>query len=215
MPEVLLRFNCKVPADPFEGVPEPVDALTVQVDPDPDTPVTVGVPVSPDGASEKLPFPTPTTDSLKVTVHDTEDAFVGEAFTRVIDCTVGASLSNVYASPTTGTEPPSTLPALSWIWLGELPLLVRFRPIEPLFVPVVATVTVQVAVGAEPTGVAEVIVGAVPVNPIVTNPKSPATTFFTGSLNVTVQCSGFAFVGFASARLIDDTVGGVVSITHA
>ena len=44
--------------------------------------------------------------------------------------------------------------------------------------------------------------------------KFAVVTFLTGSLNVTVQCSEDALVGFASARLIDDTVGAVVSTTH-
>ena len=41
-----------------------------------------------------------------------------------------------------------------------------------------------------------------------------AATLATGSLNVTVQWSEVAFVGFASLRLIEDTVGATVSTTH-
>ena len=79
-------------------------------------------------------------------------------------------------------------------------------------VPVVATVTVQVAVGAVLEGVTELKVGAIPAVPDVTGGvKFAATTFLTGSLKVTVQCSEVAFVGFGSARLIEETVGAVVS----
>ncbi len=44
--------------------------------------------------------------------------------------------------------------------------------------------------------------------------KLAVPTLLTGSLNVTVQCSGPAFVGFGSARLIEVTVGAVRSIVH-
>ena len=94
-------------------------------------------------------------------------------------------------------------------------VLVRFRPIDPLLVPVVPVVlteTVQVAEGELPEGVAEVIVGAVPPVPLVTSPKLPVVTPDTGSLKVTVHESGPAFtLELAPARLIETTVGGVVS----
>jgi hypothetical protein len=38
---------------------------------------------------------TPVTDSLKVTVHDTDAAFVGLPATRVVEETVGATVSTV------------------------------------------------------------------------------------------------------------------------
>src|SRR5262245_793704 len=122
-----------------------------------------------------------------------------------------AVVSYAYTWPTTGTKPPSRLPAPSWI----VPLAVRFRPIEPLFVPVVPTVTVQEAAGVPPTETAEAITGALPLIPLRTRPKFPVPTFETGSLNVTVQCSGPAFAGLASVRLIDETVGAVLSIVTA
>src|SRR5437667_193917 len=93
-------------------------------------------------------------------------------------------------------------------------LLARFRPIEPLFVPVVPvvlTVTVQVADGAPPVATAVEITGAVPPVPLATRPKFPVVTLFTGFENVTVQCNGPAFVGFVSARLIELTVGAALS----
>src|SRR5437762_1745530 len=95
-----------------------------------------------------------------------------------------------------------------------VPMLVRFRPIEPLLapvVPVVLAVTVQVADGAPPLATAEVRVGAVPPVLLVTRPKLVVATLLTGSLKVTVQVSGPAFVGFVPARLIELTVGAVES----
>jgi hypothetical protein len=78
----------------------------------------------------------------------------------------------------------------------------------------VLTVTVQEACGAEPlVGETEPIAG-VPVTLLIAKPKLAAATFFTGLLKVTVQCSGEAFVGFASARSIAGRVGGVRSIVH-
>jgi hypothetical protein len=50
--------------------------------------------------------------------------------------------------------------------------------------------------------------------PFVTKPKLLVITLFTGSLKLTVQCNDVAFVGFASARTSDDTVGAVRSTTH-
>jgi len=94
-------------------------------------------------------------------------------------------------------------------------LLVRLSPIEPAFVPVVPVVltdTVQVADGAPPEAVAELIVGAVPPVPLVAKPKFEVDTPFTGSLNVTVHVSGPLLTTLLPpARLIDDTVGAVVS----
>ncbi len=73
---------------------EPVEAVTVRVAPEPETPVTDGVPVMPPPCcSEKLPVATPVTDSLNVTVQETEQAFVGAADTRAIEETVGACVS--------------------------------------------------------------------------------------------------------------------------
>src|SRR5437764_2410526 len=88
------------------------------------------------------------------------------------------------------------------------------RAIDPLSAPVtlvVVTVTVQVAEGEPPTAAAVEITG-VPVMFEVVSEKRLVVTPVTGSLNVTVQCSGPAFVGLVSARLMEDTVGGVLSI---
>src|SRR5438552_18823666 len=86
-------------------------------------------------------------------------------------------------------------------------MLVRLSPIEPALVPlvpVVETDTVQVAVGAEPEGVTELIAGAVPPRLEVTRPKFEVVTFETGSEKATVQVSGPAFVGLVEARLIEE-----------
>src|SRR3954470_20180991 len=96
-----------------------------------------------------------------------------------------------------------------------VPTLVRFSPMLPALVPVVPValdVTVQVALGAEPDGVAEAMVGAVPPGPEVTSAKLPVVTLLTGSLNVTVQEIGPALTAAeAPARLIEVMVGAVVS----
>src|SRR5438105_15290764 len=105
----------------------------------------------------------------------------------------------------------SALPARSWM----VPTLVRSRRIEPLLAPVapvVATVTVHVAEGAPPEAEAEEIEGAVPPRLLVVREKSPATTLLTGLEDVTVRCRGPVFVGLARARLIEDTVGAVLSM---
>ena len=81
----------------------------------------------------------------------------------------------------------------------------RFRPSVPLPEPVLA-VTVRVA----PLPVTPVIAG-VPPRPLFASAKSLGSTPVTGSLNVTVQLTLEAFVGFASARPIDETVGAPVS----
>jgi hypothetical protein len=93
-----------------------------------------------------------------------------------------------------------------------LVVLERFKPIEPLFAPVVPValaLTIQVAVGAVPDTVE--IEGAVPPRFAVARAKLPAVTPFTGSEKVTVQASEVALVGLAPLTLIDATVGGVVS----
>lgn len=95
-----------------------------------------------------------------------------------------------------------------------VPTLDRLSWIVAVFVPVVPdvlTATFHVADGAPPLAVAELIDGAVPPVPLVTSAKLPVVTLLTGSLKVTVQFTGVAFVGFASARLIDVTVGTAVS----
>jgi hypothetical protein len=176
--------------------------------------VIAGVPDRPVPASEKLAATTPVTASPNVAVHDTDAAFVGESPFRTIDTAlvVGGVVSNVYCWPVTGTE-ARALPAASWI----VPFAVRFSPIEPLLLPVapdVEAVTVHVLDGADPGGAAAVTAGAVPPTLRVTGVKLLVATFLTGSLNVTVQRSRSALVGFASARTIEETVGAVRSITH-
>ena len=86
--------------------------------------------------------------------------------------------------------------------------LVRFRPSDPDPDPVDA-VTVRVA----PLPVTPVIAG-VPPKPLLTSVKLfeefPPVT---GSLNVTVHDTLDEFVGEAATRLIELTVGGVLSLT--
>jgi hypothetical protein len=207
------RFSCNVPEP--DGVPVPVEAVIVRVVPLPVTAVIVGVPDRPVAASEKLAATTPLTASPNVTVQDTEAAFVGEAPLRTIDTAlvVGGVVSNVYGWPVTGTEARRALPAASWI----VPFAVRFSTIEPLLLPVVPdveAVTVHALDGADPVGAAAVTVGVAPPRLLVTSVKLLVATFLTGSLNVTVQRSRLALVGFASARTIEETVGAVRSITH-
>jgi hypothetical protein len=94
----------------------------------------------------------------------------------------------------------------------------RSSRIEPSFAPVVPavdTLTVQVAVGADPDGVTELTVGADPPVFCVVTPKFATATFETGSEKVTCQVSGPALAGFVPVRLIELTVGCVVSNAYA
>ena len=115
IPVTVERFNCSDTAVPDAGVLVPVDAVTVQVAPEPAMPVTDGVPVIPPPCcSEKFPLATPVTGSLNVTVQLTELALVSAvAAVRAIEETVGACVSKVYVWPTTGVEPPRAFPAAS------------------------------------------------------------------------------------------------------
>jgi hypothetical protein len=94
--------------------------------------------------------------------------------------------------------------------------LVRSSRIEPAFdpvVPLVETLTVQVAEGAPPEAVTEEIEGAVPESPLVARAKLETATPETGSEKVTVQPSGPAFTEPAPVRAIEESVGGVSSST--
>src|SRR5262249_40511891 len=98
-----------------------------------------------------------------------------------------------------------------------LVLLARLRPIDPLFAPVVPTVvtlTVHVADGAPPVADGVPMTGVVPPIFDVASAKFDATTPFTGSENVSVKPNGPAFVGFVPDRLIDDSVGAVLSTLY-
>ena len=53
-----------------------------------------------------------------------------------------------------------------------------------------------------------------PDKPDATSEKLPLATPVTGSLKVTFQCAEAALVGEASARVIEDTVGAVLSIAY-
>ena len=92
----------------------------------------------------------------------------------------------------------------------------RLSPIDPAFVPVVpvaATETVHVALGAAPTDVTLPIVGVVPPIPLVARAKVDAPTPDTGSENVTVHVNGPAFTDCeAPARTIDVRVGRALSM---
>ena len=99
----------------------PVDAVTVYVEPEPDTPVIAGVPPSPTLTREKSAELTPVTDSLNTTFQDTDEPLVGLAPERLIELTVGGvrSTTQLYevgelvAEPDTARtwkvcEPPPT-----------------------------------------------------------------------------------------------------------
>src|SRR5437870_10448563 len=86
-----VRSRPKVPG-------RPVLALTVRVAPVPVMPVIDAEP-APLPDNEKFDVPTPVTVSLNVTVQLTVAALVGLGSARVIETTVGAVLSIVYACP--------------------------------------------------------------------------------------------------------------------
>jgi hypothetical protein len=88
IPVPFARFKPRLPSPP------PVDALTVQEEPDPVT-LEIDAPETPVGASAKFPLATPVTASLNVTVQETDAAFVGEAPARLIAVTDGFSVSIV------------------------------------------------------------------------------------------------------------------------
>src|SRR5262245_12326591 len=88
-------------------------------------------------------------------------------------------------------------------------LSTRFRPSVPLPVPVFA-----VTVYWFPLPLTVVIVAPATV-PVVARVKSPASTAVTLSLNSTVHDTLAAFVGVVPTRLIDSTVGAIVSVVYA
>src|SRR5947207_14656457 len=88
-----------------------------------------------------------------------------------------------------------------------VPPVTRSRRIVPSPLPVL-TVTVRVE-PLPPTPVTEA-----PVTPVVVSTKSPFDTPLTASENVTVKLTLAALDGFASARVIETTVGGVLSIVY-
>ena len=75
------RFSPIVPS------PVPVLAVTVQVVPPPVTPVIAGLPMRPVTMRSKSGSSTPLTDSLKMTVQLTLEAFVGVPLTRLMETT--------------------------------------------------------------------------------------------------------------------------------
>ena len=101
--------------------------------------------------------------------------------------------------------PPNGLALVSRI----VSLSTRFRPSVPLPVPVFA-----VTVYWFPLPLTVVIVAPATV-PVVTRVKSPASTAVTLSLNSTVHDTLAAFVGVVPTRLIDCTVGAIVSVAAA
>jgi hypothetical protein len=76
---------------------------------------------------------------------------------------------------------------------------------------VVLTEMVQVALGAPPVAVADVIEGAVPPVLLGLKEKLLVVTPLTGSLKVAVQVSGPVFVGLVPAMFKEFSVGAVVS----
>jgi hypothetical protein len=115
-----------------------VFAVTVYVVPEPTTPVTDGA-VSPEFTSEKSAESTPVTDSLNVTVQETDDAAAGVTPVRLIEETVGGVTSAGFV-----TTPPVRVMML-------LGLLVQVSFVKPwkyaLNVPTVpGAVTLNVVV---------------------------------------------------------------------
>ena len=100
------RLSCNVQS------PVPVVAVTAQVVPLPETDVMAGSPPEPLRTSVKLCARTPVTASLKVTVHVTVAALVGEAAARTIDVTLGAVVSSVTDC---GPEVPVLPAASDWV----------------------------------------------------------------------------------------------------
>src|SRR5262245_11435751 len=104
---------------PSVPLPEPVDAVTVRVVPDPGTLVIAGEPPSPAFANAKSVLSTPVTDSLNVTVQSTDAAFEGVEPTRTMELTVGAVRSSVYTWPVKfpfpAPDPPNGFVAASTI----------------------------------------------------------------------------------------------------
>jgi len=85
---LLSTFSRSVPS------PVPVLAVTVYVLPDTGvTTVTAGVPPRPTLVSEKSAASAPVTTSLNVTVHDTDEALLGDVPARAADVTVGGVTS--------------------------------------------------------------------------------------------------------------------------
>ena len=126
---------------------------------------------------------------------------------RVIDVTVGITLSTVYVSPVLNAPLPTPVPPsgediTSTIESSSATL----RRIVPLPLPVF-TVTVYCA-GV--TCVRDVI--DAPMTPVVESVKSFTSTPVTFSLNVTVKFTFARFVGLPFPRTTDTTDGGVRSI---
>jgi hypothetical protein len=97
IPMPFARFRPSVVPEP-DGVPDPVDAVTVKLVAAPDegdTAVTE-VPEIPAAAVAKFDVDTPETGLLNVTVQDTDAAFVGEAPARLIAVRFGFTVSTVH-----------------------------------------------------------------------------------------------------------------------
>ena len=157
--------------------------------------------------------PTTVTGSLKVTctgitAPNPYAPFAADEVTLLI---VGAVRSIVYTWPVMPPSPAPVVPvppSLLFTASTMESLSTRLSPSVPLPVPVLA-VTVYVM----PLPDTPVIAGAPP-NPGAANAKSDASTPVTVSLNVTVHVTLDAFDGFAAARVIEVTVGGVRSIVY-
>lgn len=132
IPALFERLSWSVPAEPSDGVPDPSLAVTVHVDPDPETLLIDGVPVSPLWTSEKFPLATPATASLKLTVQETELALVGDGPARTIPVAVGGVVSIVQVYDVAELEVlPDTALIAKVCDPGESELKVT----DPLFVP--------------------------------------------------------------------------------
>jgi hypothetical protein len=174
-----------------------VVALTLNVVPDPVMPAIDAV-LAPLPESEKFGIAIPVTGSSNVTVQATSAAFVGDASARVIETTVGAVLSIVYAVPVNGElngfAAASTIPET----------FDRLRRSSPFPVPVLA-VTIRVV----PVPVSPVI--AAPFGPVDVRLKFACPTPVTFSEKRTVQLTDDALVGLATAPTMELTVGATLS----
>ena len=89
----------------------------------------------------------------------------------------------------------------------------QFQYANVMQIPGVTKVVVNMGVG-DAARDSKLIDGAVPPRLLVASAKLLTAAPLTGSLNVTVQCSGPLLRGFESARTIEFSVGAVRSTVH-
>jgi hypothetical protein len=174
-----------------------VVALTLNVVPDPVMPAIDAVP-APLPDSEKFGIAIPVTGSSNVTVQATSDAFVGDASARVIETTVGAVLSIVYAAPVNGALNGLAAPSMMPETFDKL------RRSCPSPVPVLAVTVLVIPLPVTPAS-------AAPLGPVDARLKFACPTPVTFSEKRTVHVTVDALVGLATAVLMELTVGATFS----